>query len=245
MVDAQYTDRDRSLRHQPKYAYAFADLYSEKSFEQNPAAFYAALSVFARFSVCILGRVYLFVILGSIVFGWIAIHLGAIRTRLKRWPRTTRLLYWALMPRISEWHIALSPILVQAQRDLTVRIDVLTKSGTLYRGNVFEKRITADGNLATLILQNAQRMIRDEFRKDRANYEQQKNGDPGIHKPDTEEYWKDIPGELFLLNGAEIATVNVRHVRPLGVLRPNEDAELLKAFAALSEQLKQRLESKT
>lgn len=220
----------------------FSDLYSDKLFEQNPSAFYSALSTFTSFTACLLVRTYTFVIFGSLLFGWIALHLGTIRSKLKNWPRMTRFLHWAFMPRISEWHIALSPMLVHARRELIVRIDVLTKSGTLYRGNVFEKRITADGDLATLILQNAQRMVRAEFTRDRSKYEEQRLSDPTLRKPDSEDYWRKIPGELFLLNGSEISSVNVRHVRPMRLLKPREDQELLKAFAALSKQLQQHLQ---
>ena len=219
----------------------FAALYSEKAFDLDQAGFFRALGDFSYFNFCLLLRTYLIVILGAALFGWIAVRLGAVRARLKGWPRLTNILHWAFMPRISEWHAALSPMLVHARKELTVRIDVLTKSGILYRGNVFEKRITADGDLATLILHDAQRMVRADFIRDRTAYEQNKATSPELKKPDTEDYWRKIPGELFLLNGSEIATVNVRHVRPVGVLKPSEDEELLKAFAELRKQLNHQI----
>lgn len=222
----------------------FADLYSDKLFEQNPSAFYAAFAVFTRFTLCLLARAYAFVILGSVLFGWIATRLGTVRAKLRNWPRLTRALHWAFMPRISEWHIALSPMLVHDRGELIVRIDVMTKGGLLYRGNVYEKRIKADGDLATLVLENAQRIVRAEYLRDRTLYEEQKATTPKLKKPDTEDYWKKIPGELFLLNGSEIASINVRHVRPVRVLKPKEDQELLKAFAALSQQLQKLVEER-
>jgi hypothetical protein len=219
----------------------FTGLYSDKRFEQNPAAFYAAFSNFLAFNACLLVRTYGIVIAGSALFGWIALHLGTFRVMFRRWPRVTKALHWAFMPRISEWDIALSSILIHAPRELIVRIDVMTKGGILYRGNVFEKRITASGDLGTLILQNAQRMVREDFTRDRTEYEHRKSTEPKLRKPNTENYWRRIPGELFLLNGSEISSVNVRHVRPVGILKPNEDEELLKAFAALNQQLELRL----
>jgi|GEM_PF-1546180 len=219
----------------------FTALYSDKAFERDPAAFYAAFDGFARFHLCLLARTYTIVVAGAAGFGWIALRLGSVRARLTAWPRTTAFLHWAFMPRISEWHVALSPMLVHERKGLIVRIDVMMKNGILYRGTVFEKRITADGNLATLILQDAERMIRADLLRDRSAYEQNRSSDPSLAKPDSEDYWHRIPGELLLVNGAEIATVNVRHVRPVAVLRPDEDKELLKAFAALRDQIERRL----
>ena len=60
-----------------------------------------------------------------------------------------------------------------------------------------------------------------------------------LKKPNTEDYWREIPGELFLLNGSEIATVNVRHVRPVGILKPKEDPALTDVLIALRKQLEE------
>jgi len=211
----------------------FSALYSDKLFEQNPPAFYDSFHVFAIFNAVLLLRTYLIVIVAAIVFGWIAKSLGAVRARLKNWPKTANLLHWLFMPRISEWHIALSPMLLNSQDQLTVRIDVMLKTGILYRGTVFEKRISANGDLATLILSDTERMIRDEYTRDRTAYEASKSTNPAAIKPDTEAYWRKIPGEIFLINGSEIATVNVRHVRPVGVLKPREDVELNETLLAI------------
>ncbi|HWB33310.1 MAG TPA: hypothetical protein VG714_09070 [Acidobacteriaceae bacterium] len=214
----------------------FTALYSDKAFEADPAGFYAALGQFARFNLYLLSRTYLLVILGALSFSWIALRLGTLRARLKS-PRINSLLHWIFIPRISEWDVALSPMLVHARKELIVRIDVMTKGGILYRGTVFEKRVTSDGDLATLVIKNAQRMVRADFLKDRAEYEQKKEQQPELKKPDTENYWRDIPGELFLLNGSEIATINVRHVRSVAVLKPSEDERLRAILAAIREQL--------
>jgi len=220
----------------------FSSLYSEKYFEQNSAAFYTAFHGFALFNLYLLYRTYAIVIIAALVFGWIARRLGIVRGYLRRWPGLTRLLFWAFLPRISEWDVALSTILVRDPKELIVRIDVLTKNETLYRGTVFEKRINSDGDLATLILEDAQRLIRSDYLRDRAAYEEQKAANPTLEKPDTEDYWHKIPGEIFLLNGSEIATVNVRHVRPVAALHP--DRALLNAFAALQQQLERRLDDR-
>lgn len=215
----------------------FSCLYSDKLFAQNPNAFYSAFRSFFIFNVFLLARTYATVILGAFTFGWIAMRLGAVRAKCKNWPRLNAFLHWAFMPRISEWHIALSPMLLNDRKGRIVRIDVMTKGGILYRGNVFEKRISSDGDLATLILQNAQRMVRADFIRDRTEFENKKNTNPNLQKPNTEDYWRSIPGELFLLNGSEISSVNVRHVRPVGVLNPEKDQDLLKAFAELHAQI--------
>jgi hypothetical protein len=219
----------------------FASLYSDKLFEQDPSTFYAAFRGFVAFNACLLIRTYSIVIAGAVLFGWIATRLGAVRARLKSWPKLTAFLHWAFMPRISEWHVALSPMLVHDRKEVIVRIDVMTKDGILYRGNVYEKRIAADGDLATLILQNAQRMIRADFLRDRTTYEQNKGTDPSLVKPNTEDYWRKIPGEMFLVNGTEIATVNIRHVRPVAILKPGENQSLIDAFATLRAEMEKRV----
>lgn len=209
----------------------FSCLFSDKIFADNQNSFYPALQVFLKFNICLLLRTYAIVVAGSAFFGFLALQLGRIRS--KKRPRLNKALHWAFMPRISEWHVALSPILVRDRKELIVRIDVLTKNGILYRGNVFEKRINNDGELATLILENAQRMMRADFAKDRAEYETKKASDPTVAKPDTESYWRVIPGEMFLLNGSEISTVNVRHVRPVSVLKQDGDEDMMKVFGEI------------
>ena len=119
----------------------------------------------------------------------------------------------------------------------------MTKGGILYRGTVFEKRISADGDLATLILKNAQRMVRNDFQRDRNSYEENKAANPDLQKPNTEDYWRDIPGELFLVNGSEISSVNVRHIRSVKVLKPKENEELTKAFSALQAEIVKQIEA--
>jgi len=220
----------------------FGSLYSDKIFEQNPSAFYRAFNNFVAFNACLLLRTYVIVVLFALLFGFIALRLGSVRAKLKKWPRTTAFLHWAFMPKISEWHVALSPILVHERKELFVRIDVMTKGGILYRGTVFEKRISADGDLATLILKSAQRMIRGDFQRDRTSYEENKGVNPALPKPNPEDYWRDIPGELFLVNGSEISSVNVRHIRSVAVLKPKENEELAKAFSALQAEILKQIE---
>lgn len=215
----------------------FSALYSDKVFDQDSAAFYQSFGHFVKFNACLLSRTYFIVIAIAIIFGWIALRLGSVRSKLKPQSTISALLHWAFVPRVSEWHVALSPMLVRARKELTVRVDVMTKGGILYRGHVFEKRIKADGDLATLILENAQRMVRADFMRDREHYEAKKEQIPGMKKPDTEDYWKKIPGEMFLLNGSEISTVNIRHVRPVGVISPQKDQDLIRAFGQLREQI--------
>jgi hypothetical protein len=220
----------------------FGALYSDKLFEQNPAAFYSAFSGFIAFNASLLVRTYLIVCIFAVGFGFIALRLGSVRARLKHWPRTNAVLHWVFMPRISEWHVALSPILVHERKELFVRIDVMTKSDIVYRGTVYEKRIGSDGDLATLVLQNAERMVRADFLRDRTTYEVARVNNPALLKPSTEDYWRKIPGELFLLNGSEISSINIRHIRSVAVLKPKENEELTKAFSALRDEIAKQIE---
>jgi hypothetical protein len=115
----------------------FSALYSEKLFEQNSSAFYSAFKGFVAFNRCLLFRTYTFVVFGAVLFGFVARRLGWFRAKLKNWRKVNGLMHWAFMPRISEWHVALSPMLVHKPKELTVRVDVMMKGGILYRGIVF------------------------------------------------------------------------------------------------------------
>lgn len=152
----------------------FTDLYSDKSFDADPAGFYSALGQFVRFNVRLLGRVYLLVVLGALSFSWVALRLGTFRAHVKS-PWINSFLHWVFIPRISEWDVALSPMLVHARKELIVRIDVMTKGGILYRGTVFEKRVTSDGDLATLVIKNTQRMIRADSLETAPNTSRRRN----------------------------------------------------------------------
>jgi hypothetical protein len=221
----------------------FSALYSEKAFSDAPQDFFHAITIFARANLCLLARAYFFVIVGSLLLGWATSKFGRVRTRFKRFRRTSKLLHWLILPRTSEWHLALSTMLLTDPKQYSIEVDVMTGNGILYRGAVQEKSIGADGALQTLILSSPERFLRPEFSKDRTAYEELADKS-GRKKPDPNTYWRKIPGELFLLVGSDIKSVNVRHVNTMASVNPADDPELKRVLqevrAALDQKIRDR-----
>jgi len=218
----------------------FAALYSEKDFASAPEVFYHALSIFTQANFALLSRAYLIVALGSFCLGFFVKYFGWVRTRIKKYPTFSKLLHQFALPRISEWHIALSTMLLVNPKQHSIEVDVMIGDGLLYRGSVQEKSIAADGSLQTLLLSSPERFLRPEFHRDRDAFDALP--DKSLSKqPDTSTYWRKIPGELFLLVGKEIKSVNVRHVNTLASVKPNEDPELQHILREISEALAQRM----
>ncbi len=219
-----------------------SSLYSEKSFDQQANIFFGAAKIVAAANFCLLSRIYLFVTLASATLGMMARDFGRLRTRVADHRILSKMLHALVLPRISEWHLALSPMLLANPRQYSVGVDVMTKGGVLYRGNVNEKVIGQDGTLQTLILTSVDRFLYSEFTRARTAYESLPNK-KDAKKPLNEEFWRHIPGELFVIVGSEVTSVNVRHVSTVFSAKPNEDAELSKILVSLNDKLQARLKT--
>jgi hypothetical protein len=88
---------------------------------------------------------------------------------------------------------------------MSIEVDVLTKSGTLYAGRLADKVIAASGDLQSLTLDSPRRFRRDQY------FEAQK----AVPSVKVEAYWKPIPGNLFVVVASDISTMNIRHVPPV------------------------------
>ena len=208
---------------QSSLATVFATLYSEKLFEANQKALYDVLPIFVRSNVALLSRTYIIVAFWSICIGLAARYFAQLRSMLKDRKALWKVLHHIVLPRISEWHILLSPMLLKHKGERRIEVDVLTKSGNLYRGVVYERSIGSDGTLQTLILEQTQRFLRPDFTKVRSAWE---NGDRSPDaKPRTSDFWRAIPGKLFLIIGNDISSVNVRH-EPMSAAPKAENDEL-------------------
>lgn len=206
----------------------FSCLHNDKIFEISRPNFFSAFEVFTAANFALLARVYLFVVVCSVGLGLMARNFGNLRLKAKPHPRISKALHAIVLPRISEWHFALSSMLLADPQQYCVSVDVRLKGGLLYRGNVSEKKIASDGTLQTLILSSVQRFLQPDFDRDLLKFEAkgtQRKISPS-QKPDSDLYWRRIPGELFVIVGSDISTVNVRHVSTVSSTKPNEDAEL-------------------
>jgi hypothetical protein len=186
----------------------FSGLYSESFFDQHRTEFFAAADSFYQLNLCLALRLYAIVLCASLFFNYLITKHGAIREWLRYKTGLFGLLRWALsifvLPRISEWHVVLSQVLLPA-RQMSIEVDVLTRSGKLYSGRLADKVIASSGDLQSLTLDSPRRFRREQY------LEAQKS-DPSVK---AESYWASIPGNLFLIVASDISTLNIRHIPPV------------------------------
>lgn len=174
-------------------------LYSTTFFDAHHQQFYDSLYSVLGMNASLLLRLYALVFLFAVLIDIAILRYRWLRSILKpRWAKS--ILATLILPRVSEWHILLSDMLLPAD-DVTLAVDVLTKSGTLYQGAVQDRVLGTDGSLQSLTLSDPRRFLRDEFKK-------AKDGDRST-KTDT--FWRIIPSKLFVILGTDIASINVRY----------------------------------
>jgi len=178
-------------------------LYSESIFKDNPDAFFAAMRRLVRVNEWLLGGIYAIVVVVSLVLNRAISQYGVWRHRLRTKPRCKKLLAVLVLPRVAEWHVLLSDMLIM-DRDLQVHVDILTKGNILYRGALIDRMLGPDGSLVNITLESPQRFKRQEFLDERI-----KDGDVK-----TDAFWKDIEGNMFVVMESDITSINVRHTYP-------------------------------
>jgi hypothetical protein len=157
-----------------------------------------SLRGFLGMNYSLLWREYLLVVVGAIFVCLVIVNFGRLRRRLKH-AFLRELLAQIVTPMLADWHVWLSDMLLP-EDDLTLVADVLTKNGMLYQGTVGKEVLAADGSLQTLTLISPRRFLRDEH--------------TAAGKPDnTEPFWRQIPGSLFILLASDIVNLNVFYVR--------------------------------
>jgi len=194
----------------------FSALQSDNYFQSHHEQFFQSLHAFFWMNFCILWRLYLLVVIFSLVRIVIVLNYNSIWRRLrKRWMRT---LLATIVPRISEWDLLFSDMLLP-EGSFRIMADVLTKSGGLYQGAVQDRMLNPDGTLLSITLANPRRFERAEFRK-------AKEEDLAT---ETEEFWFNIPGNLFIVMASDIANLNLRYIRrkPLSFEPSEEEREVL------------------
>jgi hypothetical protein len=141
-----------------------------------------------------------------------AYYYGEIRNSqwMAKHPRWRSVLAIFVLPRISVWHILLKS--VSHKRSVDIRVDVITRRDVLYRGTIQDLLLTPDGALSGLLLTTPLRYQREKYLDDLKKYsEQQTDQQPTpMSKPNSEKYWKAIPGHAFLIMSDNIETINLR-----------------------------------
>jgi hypothetical protein len=164
----------------------------------------------------ILWRLYLMVLLASAIRIAIVLNYNRIWRGLhKRWMRT---LLATIVPRISEWDLLFSDMLLP-EGNFRIMADVLTKTGGLYQGAIQDRMLNNDGSLQSITLANPRRFERNDFRKAKS--------EDLATVPD--EFWFNIPGNLFIVMASDIANLNLRYIRrkPLSFQPSDEEREVL------------------
>jgi hypothetical protein len=180
----------------------FSGLYSESFFAAHRAEFFASVAAFLWMNWCLLWRLYLMVIAGSIALSLVIRFYGPIRQRLTGHRRLQSLLAILVLPRVSDWHVLLSRMLLPS-KDVRLYVDLLTKSDQLYQGRLADKTLGPDGSLVSVTLGEPSKFRRERY------LEAGKDGEV-----EAQDYWKRIPGEMFVVMASDIATLNIRYGRP-------------------------------
>ncbi len=175
-------------------------LYSSTSFDKNEAAFYLCLPKVAGMVWSLLWRLYLFVLVSALALNAMTRKYRALRVKLPYgWMKSA--LATLVLPRVSEWHVLLSDMLLPLD-DVSLVVDVLTKNGTLYQGRVQDRMLGVDGTLQTLTMSDPKRFQREDFKR-------AKDADQSTK---VEAFWRTIPGKLFVIMGSDIVNLNVLYL---------------------------------
>ncbi|QNI36806.1 hypothetical protein [Edaphobacter albus] len=204
----------------------FSALQSDNFFQTHHAQFFTSLYAFFWMNYAILWRLYFLVMIACLVRILVVLNYNRIWRHLdKRWMRT---LLATIVPRISEWDLLFSDMLLP-EGSFRIMADVLTKTGGLYQGAIQDRMLNADGSLQSITLANPRRFERAEFRKAKAE----------DLATTAEEYWFNVPGNLFIVMASDIANLNLRYIRrkPLSFQPSVEEREVL---SRLLERLKEK-----
>lgn len=196
----------------------FSGLYSEKFFQDHRNEFFISLRSFFWMNFCLLLRLYGLVAGFSLLLNLSILRYNTLRNLFKpSWMKT--LLATIVLPRVSEWHVLLSDMLLPA-KGLVLNADVLTKTNILYQGRVQDKMLNPDGSLHSVTLASPRRFQREQFQK-------KKDESPATK---SDGFWHNIPGNLFIIMGSDITNLNLRYVREnlLAYEPSSEEIEVLR-----------------
>jgi hypothetical protein len=185
----------------PDVKTVFSGLYSEKIFENDREGFFRAAKAVWIANWTVAWRLYTLLIAYSILVDFIILNYGRIRNSKwfdkRDWRKQALAIF--VLPRVSEWHILLTPF--SHKKTTRITADILTKSDVLYRGTIEKPFLAPDGSLSGLL-------VSDPFRFDRQRYVEDKK--TSLNPVDKDQYWRTIPSNTFLMLSTEISTINLR-----------------------------------
>jgi hypothetical protein len=184
-----------------------AAILSQKFLDDHTPQFFQSAKTVARLFWAVAWRLYALLIVYATTINVLIIKYGELRNSkwMKKHPSCRSILAAFVLPRISSWHILLKS--VSHPKSVDIRVDVMTKRDILYRGTVQELMLAPDGTLSGLLITKPFRYQREKFLDDLKKYSE---GLKIEAKPNTDNYWKKIPGHAFLIMADDIETINLR-----------------------------------
>ena len=184
-----------------------AAILSQKYLDDHTPQFFHSAKIVAQLFWSIAWKLYSLLIVYALTLNILIVNYGEIRNSkwLSKHPFSRKVLAAFVLPRISPWHILLKSI--SHRKAVDIRVDVMTKRDILYRGTIEELMLKPDGTLSGLLLTKPFRYLREKFLDDLKRYSQ---GSKTDEKPNTDDYWKQIPGHAFLIMSDDIETINLR-----------------------------------
>jgi hypothetical protein len=214
----------------PEWKLFFAGAYSDAFFEKHSEDVFHATKAVFWWNYVILWRMYALIIFFWIVIDVIVYNFGSIRHYLNKGGKPRRalrkLLGFFIIPRVSEWHVFLSDMLLD-KKDIRIHADVLTKGDVLYQGDVADKTLNGEGSLTSIMLANPRRFRRVEYMQAKI---------AATTKLDKESYWVAIPSNSFIIMAAEIVSINLTHTSPSAVAQDTAIVEAVRQAMAADTQ---------
>ena len=192
------------------YQTFFAAAYSEKCFSCGSSDFWEGFRRFFWSQISILAVYYVFVAAKAYFYG----RLSRDIYKLLEGPWRKWFAEHFLMPNVSEWYFLLTAALFPP-KTRRVMVDIMTSEDRLYRGRVDSGTyyLDKDGELSGILLKEASRFDRRQYLRDQ---------EAGL-KPQSEKYWKSIPGSNWYIPQSKMLNLNIRY-EPL----PHPSADNLK-----------------
>jgi hypothetical protein len=214
----------------PDVRTCFSGIYSEDFFRRNTTDWFHSTRMMLWLNYSLLWRLYMIVLLGSLLLNRMITKYESYRFRLRNHPKWRSFLAVTVLPRIAPWHLLLSRILLR-EEDLQIHLDIMTKANVLYQGRLADRMLGGDGSLLSITLDDPKRFKWDQYQEDRKEAQTQNRS-----RPVSNDYWKPISTNMFVIMGSEISTINLRYIpSDVAALRRSRapDEDLTKALSEL------------
>jgi hypothetical protein len=190
---------DTHLQKVVDYRTVFTAAYSEHYFTEHQPESWEALKRVCKRQADFLAWNYAFLLGETSLF-------IALVSQFGKW-KTFKPYAWlasrVLLPTVSEWHVLLTDFNFPPEQERSVEVDVMSKDDILYRGEVLEYFLSANGQLSGLLLHGTERFQYEKLKEDRKSKQPKRN---------IQEYWRPIAGAgNFYIPAENVASLNIRY----------------------------------